>query len=81
MTCPGENQHYTQRKSRCPKDCSNMYTVVAVECQEDPLSGCECDHGYVLNNGTCIRAIDCPCNFNGRQLLPGQSDKDDCREW
>ena len=80
MQCP-VNQHYTQSKSRCHKTCENMYTLQSPECQDDPLEGCECDQGLVLDEGECIQAVACPCNFKGGRLLPGSKGKDDCREW
>ncbi|XP_075046976.1 IgGFc-binding protein-like [Mixophyes fleayi] len=70
MTCP-ENSHY----ELCTRTCDNTcYTLSAeARCSERCFEGCECDIGFLFDEGACVKMNKCGCVFEGRYLGEGES--------
>lgn len=52
---------YKHEIRKCPKTCMNPENTNI--CNEEPMEGCVCDQGYVLNGEDCIPEEDCGCAF------------------
>lgn len=69
VDCP-ENQVFRTDLTSCPQTCDSLAPGGASYCQQndelDLHSGCGCPpQEYLLSNGTCVAAEDCPCEYNG----------------
>ncbi|XP_033106905.1 IgGFc-binding protein-like [Anneissia japonica] len=63
LNCP-DGSSYKQCVSACQPSCTNP--------DQDPLAcstpcseGCQCDEGYLLSDGVCVRSVQCGCVFEG----------------
>ncbi|XP_029432080.1 IgGFc-binding protein-like [Rhinatrema bivittatum] len=61
MQCP-ENSQYKICGSACPTTCNDD----AVKCTEPCVETCECNDGFVLDEGKCAPKSICGCIFEGR---------------
>uniref|UniRef100_A0A670JHY8 Fc fragment of IgG binding protein n=1 Tax=Podarcis muralis TaxID=64176 RepID=A0A670JHY8_PODMU len=69
-SCP-ENSHYEACGSPCPATCSD--TVGPKDCSSLPcVGGCQCNKGFVLDEGECIPTTVCGCVFEGDAFSPGE---------
>ncbi|XP_066275734.1 serine protease inhibitor swm-1-like [Branchiostoma lanceolatum] len=53
------HSHWESCGSACPQTCDSISSPFQA-CLAVCVTGCECDAGYVLHNGDCIRHVDCP---------------------
>ncbi|XP_029432085.1 IgGFc-binding protein-like [Rhinatrema bivittatum] len=61
MQCP-ENSQYNICGSACPATCNDD----AAKCTEPCVETCECNDGFVLNQGNCVPKSSCGCIYQGR---------------
>nr|XP_033818517.1 IgGFc-binding protein-like [Geotrypetes seraphini] len=61
MQCP-DNSQYKTCGSACPRTCNDD----AAQCSEPCVETCECNDGFVLNEGKCVPKSNCGCVFEGR---------------
>ncbi|XP_069463306.1 IgGFc-binding protein-like [Ambystoma mexicanum] len=77
VACP-PNSHYHPCGSACPATCIDARPG---SCDRPCLEGCQCDAGFVLHGGQCVKAKECSCLFRGEQYQPGEIIfSEDCKE-
>ncbi|XP_077312501.1 IgGFc-binding protein-like [Lithobates pipiens] len=63
-TCSEENSHYEFRADVCSTSCSSLYDIIS--CPTTYSEGCQCDTGYLFQNGRCVTPTVCDrCTLNG----------------
>ncbi|XP_069057211.1 IgGFc-binding protein-like [Pleurodeles waltl] len=67
--CP-ENSHYEACGKACQATCNDA--AIHTSCPTSCVEMCECDEGFVLSGGKCIRKDECGCFFEGRQYPPNE---------
>ncbi|KAM3920273.1 mucin-5AC-like [Leptodactylus fuscus] len=72
--CP-KSQLYSYQISSCLHTCHSLSEPdVLCKVHFDPLVGCNCPHGFYLNeSGICIPVSTCPCYYKGNEVLSGHS--------
>ncbi|XP_074073360.1 alpha-tectorin-like [Macrotis lagotis] len=63
VTCP-PNSYYDFCGNPCELTCANLNSNIT--CSHSCISGCFCQKGYALENGTCISQDHCGCVLNGQ---------------
>ncbi|XP_078524644.1 IgGFc-binding protein-like [Lissotriton helveticus] len=77
VTCP-PNSHHHPCGSACTATCRDPRPG---PCDRPCVEGCQCDAGFVLHGGQCIKERDCGCIFRGEQYQPGEVIySGDCKE-
>jgi hypothetical protein len=79
--CPMQcepNAHYSPCSSNCPATCPSQ--TAPPNCDVPCTEGCECDSGFVLSNGDCIRPENCGCTGPDGNYHPANSSwvNEDC---
>ncbi|TFJ96904.1 histone deacetylase complex subunit SAP30L [Platysternon megacephalum] len=69
LPCP-ENSQYQLCGSACPATCNDQ--VAPDNCSLPCVETCQCNEGFVLDAGKCIRKAGCGCEFQGRLYAPGE---------
>uniref|UniRef100_A0A8C0GED6 VWFD domain-containing protein n=1 Tax=Chelonoidis abingdonii TaxID=106734 RepID=A0A8C0GED6_CHEAB len=69
LPCP-ENSQYQLCGSACPATCNDQ--VAPNNCSLPCVETCQCNEGFVLDAGKCIRKASCGCEFQGRLYAPGE---------
>ena len=81
MTCP-VGMVYVECVPKCIQTCSTMYNVQPSTCAEgDCYPGCACPPGRFLQDDVCLKASDCPCNYQGNRFNLGDVIPIGCNEW
>uniref|UniRef100_A0A3B3RBH6 Otogelin n=1 Tax=Paramormyrops kingsleyae TaxID=1676925 RepID=A0A3B3RBH6_9TELE len=75
VSCPPE-LIYQECISCCPVSCS--VDRLCIDSRLQCLDGCYCGEGEIYKNGSCMKALDCPCEHHGMVYLPGQTIQEEC---
>uniref|UniRef100_A0A8C4YAJ1 IgGFc-binding protein n=1 Tax=Gopherus evgoodei TaxID=1825980 RepID=A0A8C4YAJ1_9SAUR len=67
LPCP-QNSQYQLCGSVCPATCNDQ--AAPNNCSSLCVETCQCNEGFVLDAGKCIRKADCGCEFQGRLYAP-----------
>ncbi|KAF6733553.1 Otogelin, partial [Oryzias melastigma] len=73
--CPVGLQ-YRECISCCPATCSLERTCI--DSRLACLDGCYCPDGLIFEDGGCVEASDCPCEYHGMFYPAGQSLQEEC---
>ncbi|KAJ8289809.1 hypothetical protein GJAV_G00005570 [Gymnothorax javanicus] len=77
LACPPHSQ-YSIRVESCPVTCTNTSLLA---CQSSRSEGCQCDPGFKLSAGRCVKAKQCGCFQGGRYYEVGEvSWTEGCKE-
>ncbi|CAG2184395.1 unnamed protein product [Mytilus edulis] len=76
-TCE-DGKVYRECSSKCPRTCKTLYSVLPDSCMEDCVSGCECPVGQFIQDGVCVKAEQCQCEFNRKRYNNGETIKNGC---
>ncbi|XP_008303994.1 zonadhesin, like, partial [Stegastes partitus] len=60
MPCPS-NSHYSDCTAPCPPTCSDLFPIFCHLPSTTCVEGCQCNAGYVLSDGKCVRLDQCGC--------------------
>ncbi|CAJ0598053.1 unnamed protein product [Cylicocyclus nassatus] len=52
----GPNEHFEECRSYCPGTCNEPMRTCILACASP---GCECNRGYLLKDGVCVREDQC----------------------
>ncbi|KAK0156050.1 Mucin-5B [Merluccius polli] len=80
-TCP-LTMEYHECGSPCADTCSNPDTNQT--CDSRCTDGCFCPAGMVVDDVThqgCVPLKSCPCSYNGKTFMPGESYTSNCKTW
>uniref|UniRef100_A0A8C3H5H3 VWFD domain-containing protein n=1 Tax=Chrysemys picta bellii TaxID=8478 RepID=A0A8C3H5H3_CHRPI len=69
LPCP-ENSQYQLCGSACPATCNDQ--AAPDNCSLPCVETCQCNEGFVLDAGKCIRKAGCGCEFQGHLYAPGE---------
>ncbi|KAG6924228.1 hypothetical protein G0U57_018030 [Chelydra serpentina] len=69
LPCP-ENSQYQLCGSACPATCNDP--AAPHNCSSPCVETCQCNEGFVLDAGKCIRKAGCGCEFQGHLYAPGE---------
>ena len=73
---------YSQCTSKCLRTCTNLYSVMPSDCNEECYPGCRCSPGTFLNSkGDCVLPDSCPCIYQQEEHPPNSVVKVDCNTW
>ncbi|XP_072554297.1 otogelin [Paramormyrops kingsleyae] len=75
VSCPPE-LIYQECISCCPVSCS--VDRLCIDSRLQCLDGCYCGEDQIYKNGSCMKALDCPCEHHGMVYLPGQTIQEEC---
>ncbi|KAJ3594132.1 hypothetical protein NHX12_006464 [Muraenolepis orangiensis] len=79
-TCP-LNMEHQECGSPCANTCSNPES--SQTCASQCRDGCFCPAGMVLDDVTnqgCVPLKSCPCSYNGKAYMPGESYISNCKQ-
>ena len=69
---------YQECSSKCPRTCKTLYTVMPDSCMQDCVPGCECPIGQFIQDGKCVAAEDCECQFDKKSYKTNETVKNGC---
>ncbi|XP_028330836.1 zonadhesin, like isoform X2 [Gouania willdenowi] len=55
------NSHYSDCTPPCPPTCSDLFPIFCHLPPTTCVEGCQCDAGFVLSDGKCVRLDKCGC--------------------
>ncbi|KAM3877462.1 otogelin [Diretmus argenteus] len=73
--CPPGLQ-YRECISCCPASCN--VERMCIDSKLACLDGCYCPEGLIYEDGRCVTASDCPCEYHGLLYPPGQTLQEEC---
>ncbi|KAJ8289757.1 hypothetical protein GJAV_G00004990 [Gymnothorax javanicus] len=77
LACPPHSQYSISVES-CPVTCTNTSLLA---CQSSQAEGCQCDPGFQLSAGHCVKAEECGCFQDGRYYEVGEASwTEGCKE-
>ncbi|XP_013003485.2 otogelin [Cavia porcellus] len=74
--CEEEAFTYNECIACCPASCQSRASCVDSEIA--CVDGCYCSNGLIFEDGHCVAAAECPCEFHGTLHPPGSVVKEDC---
>ncbi|RXM31767.1 Otogelin [Acipenser ruthenus] len=60
----------------CPVSCNT--DKMCIDSKLQCLDGCYCPEDLIYDNGSCVKASECPCEYHGMLYSPGQEVQDKC---
>ncbi|XP_019906977.3 otogelin [Esox lucius] len=75
LVCPAELQ-YKECITCCPATC-NMDRM-CIDSKLQCLDGCYCPDELIYEEGKCVKASECPCEYHGMIYPSGQSVQEEC---
>ena len=51
------------------------------ECTNECISGCECPPGTFIQEGMCVEASECQCEYNGKRYNNTATMQIECNKW
>ncbi|XP_041075203.1 otogelin-like [Polyodon spathula] len=60
----------------CPVSCN--IGKMCIDSKLQCLDGCYCPEDLIYDNGSCVKASQCPCEYHGMLYSPGQEVQDEC---
>ncbi|XP_058857767.1 otogelin-like [Acipenser ruthenus] len=60
----------------CPVSCK--IDKMCIDSKLQCLDGCYCPEDLIYDNGSCVKASECPCEYHGMLYSPGQEVQDKC---
>ncbi|XP_041132308.1 otogelin-like protein [Polyodon spathula] len=60
----------------CPVSCN--IDKMCIDSKLQCLDGCYCLEDLIYDNGSCVKATDCPCEYHGMLYSTGQEVQDEC---
>ncbi|KAJ7994558.1 hypothetical protein DPEC_G00250710 [Dallia pectoralis] len=75
VACPAELQ-YKECITCCPATCNE--DRMCIDSKLPCLDGCYCPDELIYEEGRCVKASDCPCEYHGMIYPSGQSVQEEC---
>ncbi|XP_062404738.1 otogelin [Sardina pilchardus] len=75
VSCPVELV-YNECITCCPVSCN--VERMCIDSKLQCLDGCYCPDDLIFEDGSCVKASDCPCEFHGMLYPPGQVVQEEC---
>ncbi|XP_076144123.1 otogelin [Alosa pseudoharengus] len=75
VSCPVELV-YNECITCCPVSCK--VERMCIDSKLQCLDGCYCPDDLIFEDGSCVKASDCPCEFHGMLYPPGQVVQEEC---
>ncbi|XP_072547805.1 IgGFc-binding protein [Salminus brasiliensis] len=69
--CPA-NSHYSLCSDNCANTCASLAWPES-GCPKACLEGCQCDTGFLWDDGKCVPLKDCGCVHDGKYLKVGEA--------
>ncbi|NXP87133.1 OTOG protein, partial [Passerina amoena] len=75
ITCP-EPLTYSECINCCPVSCHQQSQCIGSELH--CIDGCYCPDGLIYENESCVKPVDCPCDYHGSFFEMGSVVYEDC---
>lgn len=79
--CQNAGEIFKECGSACERTCRDL--ARDVQCSEECIPGCQCPDGQLLNDEKrCVPIVQCPCQYEGREIKAGDAVKvGKCETW